>query len=58
MSLKAWGAYFVGDITLDKLLDRSDVTVSDKNKVKGFFSMFDQVHSSKAALVPASTLQK
>ncbi len=36
----------------------SDVTVSDKNKVKGFFSMFDQVHSSKAALVPASALQK
>ena len=58
MSLKAWGGYFVGDITLDKLLDRSDVTVSEKNKVKGFFTMFDQVHSSKAALVPASALQK
>jgi alkyl sulfatase BDS1-like metallo-beta-lactamase superfamily hydrolase len=57
MSMEAWAGYFVGDITLDALLDRSDVKASDKGRVKGFFSLFDQVHPSKAALIPASALQ-
>ncbi len=57
MSMKAWAGYFVGDITLDALLERKDVKSSDKGKVKDFFSLFDQVHSSKAALIPASAPQ-
>ena len=56
MSMEAWAGYFVGDITLDMLLERSDVKTSNKILVKGFFSLFDQVHPSKAALIPASTL--
>jgi hypothetical protein len=55
--MDAWAAYFVGDITLDELIARNDVKSSDKVKVKEFFSMFDQVHASKTALIPASTLQ-
>ena len=58
MSMEAWAGYFVGDITLDALLDREDVTTSDKDKVNRFFSLFDQVHPSKAALIPASALQQ
>ncbi len=54
----AWAEYYVGDITLDALLDRKDVNASDKVRVKSFFSLFDQVHPSKAALIPASTLQQ
>ncbi|PKH06007.1 alkyl sulfatase dimerization domain-containing protein [Moritella sp. Urea-trap-13] len=57
MSMDAWAGYFVGDITLDELLVRKDVKTSDKTDVKRFFGMFDQVHPSKAALIPASTLQ-
>lgn len=57
MSMDAWAAYFVGDITLDALVTREDVKVSDKAAVTSFFSMFDQVHPSKAALIPASALQ-
>lgn len=58
MSMEAWGGYYVGDITLDDLLGRSDVTVGDKAQVKAFFAMFDQVHPSKTALVPASATKK
>ncbi len=58
MSMEAWAGYYVGDITLDALLDRKDVKASDKVRVKSFFSLFDQVHPSKAALIPASTLQQ
>jgi len=58
MSMKAWAGYFVGDITLDALLERKDVKSSDKGNVKDFFSLFDQVHSSKAALIPASAPQR
>ena len=58
MSMEAWAGYYVGDITLDALLDRKDVKASDKVRVKSFFSFFDQVHPSKAALIPASTLQQ
>ena len=57
MSMDAWAGYFVGDITLDELLVRKDVKASNKADVKLFFGMFDQVHPSKAALIPASTLQ-
>ena len=56
LSMEAWAGYFVGDITLDALLDREDVKASSKDRVKSFFSLFDQVHPSKAALIPASTL--
>jgi hypothetical protein len=58
MSMEAWAGYFVGDITLDALLVRKDVKASDKGRVKSFFSLFDQVHPSKAALIPASALQQ
>ncbi len=58
MSMDAWGSYFVGDINLGQLLEREVVKVSDKARVKRFFSLFDQVHPSKAALIPASDLQK
>ena len=54
MSMEAWGAYYVGDITLSRLLEREDVKTDSKSKVQGFFSLFDQVHPSKAALIPAS----
>ncbi|WP_114324814.1 alkyl sulfatase dimerization domain-containing protein [Candidatus Colwellia aromaticivorans] len=57
LSLNAWAGYFVGDITLDDLLARKDVNTSNKAKVKAFFSLFDQVHASKTALIPASALQ-
>ena len=57
MSMEAWAGYFVGDITLDALLERKDVKAGNKGKVKGFFSLFDQVHPSKAALIPASALK-
>ncbi len=58
MSMEAWAGYFVGDITLDELLERQDVKTSNKSMVKDFFSLFDQVHPSKAALVPASAFQQ
>lgn len=54
MSMEAWGAYYVGDITLDELLERGDVKTDSKSKVQQFFSLFDQVHPSKTALIPAS----
>ncbi|MGR3662261.1 MAG: alkyl sulfatase dimerization domain-containing protein [Paracoccaceae bacterium] len=57
MTLDVWGGYFVGDITLDELLAHADVKVSDKDQVKVFFSLFDQVHPSKMALIPASAMQ-
>ncbi len=57
MSMETWAGYFVGDITLDALLERKDVKAGNKGKVKGFFSLFDQVHPSKAALIPASALK-
>ena len=56
MSMEAWAGYFVGDITLNELLDRKDVTASNKGRVKDFFVLFDQVHPSKAALIPASAM--
>jgi hypothetical protein len=56
MSMEAWAGYFVGDITLGDLLERKDVKVSSKGRVKDFFLLFDQVHPSKAALIPASAM--
>jgi alkyl sulfatase BDS1-like metallo-beta-lactamase superfamily hydrolase len=58
MSMEAWAGYFVGDITLDALLEREDVEADDKKRVKDFFSLFDQVHPSKAGLIPASALKQ
>lgn len=57
MSMAAWAGYVVGDFNLDDLLARSDVKTSDQKGVHTFFSWFDQVHPSKAALVPASVKQ-
>ena len=54
MPMEAWAAYYVGDITLDELLSHKGVKASDTRKVKAFFSMFDQVHPSKAALIAPS----
>ena len=56
MSMEAWAGYFVGDITLDELLERNDVKTSNKDKVKTFFNFFDQVHPSKTTLIQASTI--
>ena len=53
MSLEAWADYYVGDIALNDLLKRDDVKASNGDKVKNFFGLFDQVHPSKAALIPA-----
>ena len=58
MSMEAWAGYFVGDIALDALLERDDVEADDKEQVKDFFSLFDQVHPSKAGLIPASALKQ
>ena len=58
LSMEAWAGYFVGDITLDALLEREDVKADDKGKVKAFFRLFDQVHPSKTALIPATALQR
>ena len=57
MPLNAWASYYVGDITLAQLLDREDVKASDKNQVRAFFSLFDQVHASKALLVAPSDIK-
>lgn len=57
MPLEAWASYYVGDITLAELLDRQDVKCSDKEQVRAFFSLFDQVHASKALLIPASDIK-
>lgn len=54
MPLEAWAGYYVGDITLAQLLDRKDVKTSDKRQVNAFFSLFDQVHASKALLIAPS----
>jgi hypothetical protein len=47
----------VGDITLSQLLDRKDVKSSNKKQVKAFFSLFDQVHVSKALLIAPSDIK-
>lgn len=57
MSLDAWASYYVGDTTLAQLLDRKDVKSSDKSQVGAFFSMFDQVHASKALLIAPSDIK-
>jgi alkyl sulfatase BDS1-like metallo-beta-lactamase superfamily hydrolase len=54
MPMDAWAGYYIGDITLDDLLAKKDVKISDRKKVKAFFKLFDQVHPSKAALIPPS----
>ncbi len=54
MSMDAWAGYYVGDITLVDLLAREDVKPSNKDKVRAFFSLFDQVHPSKTALIAPS----
>ncbi|MCH8073784.1 MAG: MBL fold metallo-hydrolase [Proteobacteria bacterium] len=56
MSMEAWAGYFVGDISLIELLEREDVKASNTGRVKDFFILFDQVHPSKAALIPASAM--
>lgn len=54
MPLEAWAGYYVGDVSLDELMAREDVVADDEAWVKGFFRLFDQVHPSKTALIPAS----
>jgi alkyl sulfatase BDS1-like metallo-beta-lactamase superfamily hydrolase len=58
MPMEAWAGYYVGDISLDALLARKDVKSSDTASVRKFFSLFDQVHPSKAGLVPASVIME
>ncbi len=57
MPMAAWAGYYVGDITLEALLDRDDVKCSDRRQVKEFFSLFDQVHGSKALLIAPSDIK-
>ena len=54
MSMDAWTGYYVGDITPGDLLTREDDEPSNKEKVRAFFSLFDQVHPSKTALIAPS----
>ncbi len=54
MPMEAWASYYVGDIALAELLGRKDVKSSNENDVKAFFSLFDQVHVSKALLIAPS----
>ncbi|MCZ6663086.1 MAG: MBL fold metallo-hydrolase [Actinobacteria bacterium] len=54
LPMDAWAGYYVGDIALDELLAREDVRSSDKETVRAFFGLFDQVHPSKTALVAPS----
>jgi hypothetical protein len=58
MPMAAWAGYYVGDITLDALLDRDDVKCSDRQQVKEFLSLFDQVHGSKALLIAPSDIKR
>lgn len=57
MPLDAWASYYVGDISLAELLDRPGVKASDQQQVKAFFSLFDQVHASKALLISPSSIK-
>jgi alkyl sulfatase BDS1-like metallo-beta-lactamase superfamily hydrolase len=57
MPLDAWASYYVGDITLAQLLDHKGVKASDKSQVRAFFSLFDQVHASKALLIAPSDIK-
>ncbi len=54
LSMDAWAGYYVGDISLDELLARDDVKSLDPQAVKAFFSLFDQIHPSKAVLIAPS----
>jgi len=57
MPLEAWAGYYVGDITLAQLLQHKDVKTSNREQVAAFFSMFDQVHASKALLITPADLK-
>ena len=57
MPLDAWASYYVGDMPLDQFLARKDVKSSNVESVKAFFTMFDQVHASKALLLAPSDIK-
>ena len=57
MPMDAWASYYVGDIELAQLLSRKDVNSSDAKDVAAFFSLFDQVHASKALLIAPSDIK-
>jgi len=57
MPMDDWASYYVGDIALTELLKRKGVTSSNVKGVNAFFSMFDQVHASKAMLIAPSTIR-
>jgi hypothetical protein len=55
--MEAWASYYVGDITLAALMARPDVKASNVKDVTAFFSLFDQVHASKALLIAPSDIK-
>lgn len=57
LPIDAWASYYVGDITLTELLGRKDVKSSNVKDVTAFFSLFDQVHASKALLIAPSDIK-
>ncbi|WP_418642851.1 alkyl sulfatase dimerization domain-containing protein [Vibrio chaetopteri] len=54
LTKRAWGEYFMGEISLGELLKHKDVKTDDNNRVNNFFLLFDQVAPSKTQLIPAS----
>ncbi len=46
----------VGETNLDQLLARDDVNASNREKVRAFFMLFDQMHESKTFLVAPSSV--
>ena len=56
MSMDAWARYYVGETNLDQLLARDDVNASNRDKLRAFFMLFDQMHESKTFLVAPSSV--
>ncbi|WP_241907179.1 alkyl sulfatase dimerization domain-containing protein [Vibrio splendidus] len=54
VSKRTWAEYFVGEKSLDKMLESADVSTNHKDDVRGFFSLFDQLDESKTRFVSPS----
>lgn len=51
---QVWVQYFVGELDLDEMLDSSNVVTNNKNDVREFFSLFDQLNESRTHFVSPS----
>jgi len=56
MTMDAWAKYYVGEIDLDQLLVRDDVNAANRDNVRAFFMLFDQMHESMTFLVAPSSV--